>query len=380
LVPGASPNIRRDLGDTLGRSAVLRWYWTDLSGAETDYRAAVAIWQKLAEENPTSTDFRNNLAGERFGLAGVLEDAGKLAEAEAEFRIGLPMMVKLVDENPAVSEFRRGLALGQRRLGALLAETGRLAEAEAQYRAGLAIMLKMVEENPASVLSRRTLAIERQWLGTLLLLTGRAEEAEAECRESVSIIQKLVDDNPTVTMFRDTLPHCLKAAGDVLRFRGRAVEAKELYERAIAVAEPEARKYPTDPEYVYALLVPIRRRGLARRDLGDIAGAAIDLQRARELSKGLPQHTVRYVFERACSDAALAGLAERAGSAVSGVEAKAAATEAMKWLNRLAAIGYRNTNEIELESSFDSLRGREDFKKLVEQLEAKAPRTSGRRG
>jgi tetratricopeptide (TPR) repeat protein len=153
------------------------------------------------------------------------------------------------------------------------------------------------------------------------------------------------------------------------RSRGRAAEAKELYERAIAVAEPEVRKYPTDPEYVYALLAPLWRRGLARRDLGDLAGAVAEIRRALELSKGLPQHNIRYVFERACSHAALAGLAERAGSGVSGDEAKAAATEAMKWLNRLAAIGYRNTNEIRLESSFDLLRGREDYRKLMAELE-----------
>ncbi|HEV8072203.1 MAG TPA: serine/threonine-protein kinase [Planctomycetaceae bacterium] len=369
LAPAASPNIRRDLGDTVGRIAFLRWFWSDLSGAEADYRAAVGIWLKLTEENPASTDFRYNLARNRFGLAGVLEFAGSLSESEAEYRMGLGMMRNLVDENPAVTQFRGGLTFGQGGLGKLLSETGRLTEAEVQYRAGLAIVQKVVEENPASVQFRRSLAIERHNLGTLLLQTARPEEAEVECRASVSIMQKLADDNPTVTVFRDTLPHCLKALGDVLRSRGRAAEAVELYERTIAVAEPEVRKYPTDPEYVYCLVVPLWRRGLARRDLGDLAGAVTDIRRALQLGKGLPQYYVRYVFERACSHAALAGLAERPGSGVSGLEGRAAATEAMKWLNRLAATGYRNVNELRIESAFDALRGREDYRKLMAELE-----------
>jgi hypothetical protein len=52
----------------------------------------------------------------------------------------------------------------------------------------------------------------------------------------------------------------------------------------------------------------------------------------------------------------------------------------MKWLNRLAAIGYRNANEIRIESAFDSLRGREDFRKLLEELKLeKSPAQRGQK-
>jgi hypothetical protein len=38
--------------------------------------------------------------------------------------------------------------------------------------------------------------------------------------------------------------------------------------------------------------------------------------------------------------------------------------------------GYRNANEIRIESALDPLRAREDFKKLMEELEATAPKTT----
>ena len=230
-------------------------------------------------------------------------------------------------------------------------------------------MQKLVEENPASVQFRRSLAIERHDVGTLLLQTGRPEEAEVECRASVSIMQKLVDDNPTVTVFRDTLPHCLKALGDVLRSRGRAAEAVERYERTIAVAEPEVRKYPTDPEYVYCLVIPLWRRGLVR-------AAILATSRARSLISGGPcswakdfRSTMSVMSSRGPAVTQRLRASPSAGSGVSGLEGKAAATEAMKWLNRLAATGYRNVNEIRIESAFDSLRGREDYRKLMAELE-----------
>ena len=87
------------------------------------------------------------------------------------------------------------------------------------------------------------------------------------------------------------------------------------------------------------------------------------------LGDGLPQSDIRYAFEKACIHAALAGLAERPGAGVAAVEGKVAGTEAIKWLNRLVALGFRNANQIRIESAFDSLRGREDYRKLMAELE-----------
>ena len=45
----------------------------------------------------------------------------------------------------------------------------------------------------------------------------------------------------------------------------------------------------------------------------------------------------------------------------------------MEWLHRAVAMGYRNANEIRIESALDPLRKREDFKKLLEEVEKKSP-------
>jgi eukaryotic-like serine/threonine-protein kinase len=70
-------------------------------------------------------------------------------------------------------------------------------------------------------------------------------------------------------------------------------------------------------------------------------------------------------FELACCHAALAGLAGRAGSGVSAAEAEAEAAKAMEWLRRTVAMGYRNANELGIESALESLRSCDDFQRLM---------------
>ena len=45
----------------------------------------------------------------------------------------------------------------------------------------------------------------------------------------------------------------------------------------------------------------------------------------------------------------------------------------MEWLGRAVANGYRNTNQLRIESALDPLRNRADFKKLMAELEKNAP-------
>jgi hypothetical protein len=67
------------------------------------------------------------------------------------------------------------------------------------------------------------------------------------------------------------------------------------------------------------------------------------------------------------------GLAGKSGSGVSAAEGEAAAAKAMELLHKAVANGYRNTNLIRIESALDPLRNRDDFKKLMAELEKNSP-------
>src|SRR5262249_34230397 len=126
------------------------------------------------------------------------------------------------------------------------------------------------------------------------------------------------------------------------------------------------------PEGVYRSTVARARggRGRARRALGAPAGAAADVRQALRLEgRRRPEGFVAYSI--ACAHAALAGLAGQEGTGVSAAEGKAHADQAMALL-RKSVDRYDNIHEYRTEGALDPLREREDFQKLLPELEQKS--------
>ena len=74
-------------------------------------------------------EFRSRLALSHNNLGIVLKDTGKPAEAEVEYRAALAIFQKLADDNPTVSDFRSRLSrIHYSRLGELLCEAGKPAQ------------------------------------------------------------------------------------------------------------------------------------------------------------------------------------------------------------------------------------------------------------
>src|SRR5262249_50243830 len=218
------------------------------------------------------------------------------------------------------------------------------------------------------------LAAGRDLLSAVLIDLGRAGEAEAECRAGVEMIERGISAIPESMTFRNRLPHALFNLGGATPAPGRAAQAGATHDRARALTEPPARETPADPEYVVKLVASLWRRGLVRRDQGDLAGAAADLRRAVALGNGLPPRNTVYFLERVSAHAVLSSLAGRAGSGVEQAEAATHADLAMRCLTRAAAVGYGNANHLRIESALDPLRDRADFKKLVAELEKNSSR------
>src|SRR5262249_50225350 len=67
--------------------------------------------------------------GRSLTAIGLLHEAtGRATEAEADYRAAVALRQKLVDDRPAVAEYRDALALGHKHLGFLLSNTGRASE------------------------------------------------------------------------------------------------------------------------------------------------------------------------------------------------------------------------------------------------------------
>ena len=107
--------------------------------------------------------------------------------------------------------------------------------------------------------------------------------------------------------------------------------------------------------------------------LGDPAGATADARRALRLLEGLQSHSGEDSFEEGCCHALLASLAGRDGAGRSAADSEAETAQAMALLRKTVGMGYRDTSGFRTDSALDPLRQREDFQKLLEELEKKSP-------
>jgi hypothetical protein len=110
-----------------------------------------------------------------------------------------------------------------------------------------------------------------------------------------------------------------------------------------------------------------------RHESGNSAGAAADIRQALSLCKRLPELRGSGAFHSACAPAALARLAGREGAGVSAAEGTAAADWTMALLRNAVHEGRRDLTECRGADALDALHGREDFKKLLAELEKPSP-------
>ena len=229
--------VRRDLAATINNIGILLHNTGKLAEAGAEYRQALAIRQKLADDNPAVTEFRSLEASSHNNLGYLLSNTGRPMEAETENRKALEIRQKLVDDNPAVTEFRIRLAVSHNNLGNLLWETGRPIVAVAEHRRALEIRQKLADDNPAVTEFKSDLAQSHNNLGWMLSNTGQPAAAEAEYRKALAIWQTLADDNPAVTELRHALANSYNNLGHLLADTGRPADAEDQFREKIEVIQ-----------------------------------------------------------------------------------------------------------------------------------------------
>jgi eukaryotic-like serine/threonine-protein kinase len=293
---------------------------------------------------------------------------GKSSEAEAEYRQALAISQKVVDDDPAITQFRVFLATHHEGLGDLLRDTGRVVEAMAEYRTELALRQKLADDNPAVPAVQRELARSLLGLGWRLEQAGKTDEAIGYNMREQAIRQKLADSSSAIPGDRDLLANCQTNTADLLRRSGRLDEALAACERALSVREPLVEAHPDLPSYHAGLGETYLRLGQVRCDMKDVAGAAAAWKRASTHYEANNSLDGEQTFFWACCHAGLAGLAGRPGSGLSAVEAAQHAEKAMGLLRQTNTIGYRSADAYRTESALDPLRNRPDFRALMMDL------------
>jgi tetratricopeptide (TPR) repeat protein len=361
--------------------------------AEREYRQALALQERLAADFPAVPEYRQDLARSHYNLGTLLRDLGEPGAARQAYQQALTLLEKLATDFPGAPQYRQDLANSHRNLGLLLAGLGRGAAAEQQYRLALALREQLATDFPAVPEYRQELANSHNNLGVLLADLGKGPEAEQQYRLALALREQLAAESPAVPAYQVEVGGSYCNFGHLIRGRGRASDSLVWYEKAIRTLTPmcEQGRQPV-------MAKPFLRnshagRAMAYDRLHQFTEALKDWDRAIELSppqgqagfrasRATTQVNAGQVAEAVAEVAALTKLAPwNAGqwydfacvyalaSAKSADKKQENADRAMELLRRAVQAGWKNAAHMRKDTDLDPLRGREDFQKLIRELE-----------
>jgi tetratricopeptide (TPR) repeat protein len=340
--------------------------------AEAEYRQAIALFKQLAAEFPVVPEYRSHLARCHTDLSDLIRPFAMPAEVEAELRQALALFKQLAADFPGVPDHRICLATSLSVLGDLLADLGKLAEAEAQLRQALAHKKQLAADFPAIPKYRIILANCQMDLGTRLLGWRKWAEAEAEYRQALADCKQLVADFPGVPRYQISLGACYCNLGELALLGGRPADALPWYDQAIRTLAAVLAQEPRLGQAREFLRNSHDSRAKALGKLERFAEASRDWDRTFELTEELIQGG------KPAPDS-LYEAARLYAVASAQVKDKAAkeryAARAVALLEQLRVQGcFRDetrATHLKKETDLDPLRQREDFRKLLAEVEEK---------
>jgi serine/threonine protein kinase len=412
-----APAVRHDLGLAHQRLAAIRRELGDYAAAEESSTKAIELLGELLQAQPDAGEYQRDLAAGYAGLALIYSDTARWDRSDSAYQQALAIQENQVGAHPEAAEYRYALAKTYGASGLVHYRAGRPENAATRYQQALAILSKLVEDHPLVPEYQSLRATTQINLGQLYLTRGSYEKAETALKEARSIYGRLVRGQPDVPPeYSQSLARSSAILGHVYAVTAQPEKAEAAQQEALEIFEKLAKEHPDVQEHVYdvgrcyaALAQTADRRGrpdaaLARFDkaieimdgvMGNGFRAArpslLDarINRAAALA-GRSDHTratheavavVRQgdlvagnLYNVACVFSRSAAAADRDTklSPADHSRLKAQyADQAMDFLRQAIAKGWRNPRVMEKDADLDPLRAREDFLKLLADLEEK---------
>ena len=391
------PDYRSSLADSHNHLGSLLAGLGKRAEAEESYCKAMALEEKLAADFPAVPNYKVSLGGSYCNYGIFLRDSGKPAESLEWFGKAIEALTSLHKKQPedaTAREFLRNSHFGQAMAYDAL---GKRAEAEEQYKKVLALEEKLAADFPALPGYRSSLANSHNDFGGLLVGMGNLVEAEEQFRKAMAIQEKLVADFPAVPDYRVNLGGNYCNFGILIKTGGKPADALAWFDKAIKILLPVHEAEPRAVTAREFLRNTHASRARAYDALGKLAEAVKDWDKAVELSPkeeqpiycasratsrlkaGQVAEAVAEVVELAKSDTWKSGQWYNFACIYAVASGKVAdkkheyADRAMQLLAKTVKAGYKDAAHMQKDPDLDPLREREDFKKLLAELEKQNP-------
>jgi serine/threonine-protein kinase len=374
--------------------------------AEAAFLSVLAVHEKLQHEHPTVPRYRFLVADSHHYLGGFYADTGQPAKAEAHYLKAVELCKQLVKEQPKATAYRVQLASIDHNLG-MFYQLRQPAKAEAPYEEALALREELCRDHRNMSAYQRDLAWTYNGLGDVYHATARPEKAVAAYEKSLGLWQELVKVHPQVVVYAVGLGTAYGRQASRLSDAGKTQEALDWFERGIQILEKAHRQEPQHAEVRQHLLDEYHNRAALRTRLGQHAEALQDWDRALTLAGERARASLQ--VSRANSLARLGDHTRASAEAAALTQDKAAtlgynlaclwslcsaavrqdeklpeaertrlaeeyAVRALEQLKRSREAGHIKgavlVAQLKNDPDLSALRQRDDFKKLLAELEA----------
>jgi tetratricopeptide (TPR) repeat protein/tRNA A-37 threonylcarbamoyl transferase component Bud32 len=397
-----------------------------LPEALTYFERAAALREKIVRENPAVHEYRGELAFNYRGIGRLHRLLGNQEPAAAALDRALRLLETLLAEQPSSADYRSTLALTYTSLGHVKHDSGEVAEALHCHRQAVAIQEKLTRDDPAFLQQQWYLTIFLGNLGSLCAELGRPDEARravervlplirelrqrgfkgmdfteglikryeqlvamvnqgyARAEEQLRQVEKKLDDekaklaasSPSVAA-RDQVA-TLQTSCAIRHARlGHREEALRLLRESLSLLEGMIKETPDNQVRLAARLTNLKVCAHLLSELGrpaealQVARAALAAWDQRLAAN--PSWLVSLASARAlCST--LVGEGRASLTDAESAERRRLEEQAVEALRDAAAKGLSDSRTIKIDLTFTPLRVRDDFKQIVRQVDAKAPK------
>jgi tetratricopeptide (TPR) repeat protein len=358
--------------------------------AKQSLSKALKLQKKLAADFPSVSDYRYAVVRSLSMLASKVRDAGRAEEAAQAVTEAIAIGETLVSESPTVHYFRSRLGSTYIQLADLLRNTGKLPEAEKRYRQSITVFEKLVDDIP-NMNFDGSLDDAYSGFASLLRSTGRLEDEARLFQARIADLSKAIERNAQSGPGHRQLPadtdrklgyllrraQCYRHLADVLLLQGKPAESAAQLDKCAAEYTRAIELKPDNWEGWYG-------RGNVFFDRRQWDKAVADFSKAIELAPQVHAnwwgrgHAYVLLAQWDKAAANFGQVLERWPEGHEGWYLRAVAFAQLKQpdkaiadLRKAVANGFNNAEQLKSDWRFAPLRNREDFGKLVEELERK---------
>jgi serine/threonine protein kinase/tetratricopeptide (TPR) repeat protein len=344
--------------------------------------SSATFLEEVSRAEPEDLGTLKDLAGAHYNCALLNRELGRLDAAVTEYKTALALRERLAQKHPDDPSIIDSIATTLGNIGVCQEDREQLVEARASYQRAVDFLQKLCAIRPDNASAQNHFARGRQNLGKVLTRLGKPEEALVPLSAAQEASERLANEHPGVLEYQDDVARGFQYLAAALARLGHVPDAEKAYADAIGVRERTLQAHPTDSPNLARLFLLFNERGDFERQNHQAVAAVASYRNAVKLIEGRSQATPEQLYDLAAVHAKLSRMGADSASGLKAGETRSEADQAIAVLDKAVGAGFRNIDQIRKDADFDSLRQRDDFKKLLQRLEPSPPPapSSGRTG